>query len=107
MDNLIQGLHFDIAAEEISAHLQKRYSYHLNRADEYKAQVEAYGQVPDEVRAMSGGNPKEQMEKSVLRHQATAEKFKFMSEHLVDGATYRLNDRDLKEIEMLSENRYF
>lgn len=107
MDNLIEGLHFDLSQEEIAVHLQERFSYHSNRADEYTAQMLAYDQVPEEVQAMSGGGPKEQMEKSVLRHRGTAEKFKFMSEHLVDGATYRLSDRDLHDIEMLSDNRYF
>lgn len=107
MDNLIEGLHFDLSQEEMAAHLQEKFSYHTNRADEYTAQILAYDQVPEEVQAMSGGSPKEQMEKSVLRHRGTAEKFKFMSEHLVDGATYRLSDRDLHDIEMLSDNRYF
>lgn len=104
---MIEGLHFDLEYDELQEHLIERAAYHTERADWYQErydELKAGGVESD--RAVSGGNPLSNMESNIEKHRQTTQYFDFMAEHLVKNETYRLDESDLRSIEVIKSRRW-
>jgi hypothetical protein len=104
---MIEGVKIDISTDELKDHLSERASYHQEKQAFYEGQVESLkaGHVGEMDKGAISNDPVSQLEGSARRHKETAALFQFISDHLVPNEVYRLEERDLTRLEVLS--RYF
>jgi hypothetical protein len=127
---LIEGVKIDVKSDEMKDVLAKRAEYHKTRASWYESQlkslreaqgaiaakiVEDAGDEEDEEMAANlsnaygkgsnfrGDSPIDQLASKVKAHRARQAYFRFMSEHVIPGKTYRLKEDDLTRLELLSQ----
>ncbi len=115
MSQIINGLQIDVPAEELKAILASRIGYYDLKASKYTkalekdvklqaAQDEVDAELAEEAEAigkyanssMGSTNRADQLKAKITQAKNQANYFKFMSEHVVTGATYRLDNTALQ-----------
>ena len=101
---MIEGLKIDIEADELKAHLDSRAEYHEGKAKFYGEQVASL--KAGGVGAVAQSNdPVSSLQSSAKQHKDRAGFYRFMSEHIILGETYRLDESDLGRLEIVA--RYY
>lgn len=113
MSQIISGLHVDVSSEELRTMLRDRLKHHNNKAAFYQKQLVEMGKVDlalsaeaKEMGKISTQGPMETLKTAVTKHENQATYYKFMSEHVVSNATYRLCEADLVRLGVQSERFY-
>lgn len=101
---MIEGLKIEIESTELRDHLDGRAAHHESKMRFYDEQVrnlKAGG-----VGAVQMTNdPVHSLENSAKQHRDRAAFFRFVSDHLIQNETYRLDESDLGRLEIAS--RYY
>ena len=98
---LLRGLHFEVSTQEFGEHLAARREYHIGRTKFYAEEVSRLEAGKAEPGRYSSGDPTAALRSNAERHEALASKFDFLLKHLIDGATYRLDESELVEVEFI------
>mgnify|MGYP001564625174 FL=1 len=105
MTQIITGLHIDVPSDELKGLLLARLKYHEAKVEFYSKQFEELRKVDVAMAAdaetfskTSNRSPSESLEQAVKKHKDQAIYYKFVAEHLVVGATYRLDEHALVKI---------
>lgn len=102
---MIEGLHFDFDSAELIVHLRTKAAHHFERSTWYEEQVtnlEAGG-LKDDLQ-VTGGSPLANFKDRGAKHVERHEFFTLLAEHIVTGEVYRLSERDLTMIELISRH---
>ena len=105
---MIRGLQLDVSAEELMERLGGRIAHHRSRAASYEAQLGKLAEVetdPDEeddpIRALRHGSPRDSLERKLREHRDRAAFLTFLCGHVVPTETYRLDESDLRTLEIV------
>ena len=105
---MIQGLRLDVPAEELMERLEGRIAHHRSRAASYEAQLGKLAKVEtdaddedDPIRALRHGSPRDGLERKLREHRDRAAFLTFLREHVVPKETYRLDESDLRTLEIV------
>lgn len=105
---MIQGLQLDVRAEELIERLDARIAHHRSRAASYEAQLDKLAEVQadpeeadDPIRALRHGSPREGLDRKFREHRDRAAFLTFLREHIVSGEIYRLEESDLRTLEIV------
>ena len=103
---MIEGLHFDLSADEMREHLIAKAKHHNERTTWYLSRVRDLrdGGVESDHQ-VSGGDPLKNLQTQADRHNHRADFFKFLADHIVNE-TYRLSEGDLRTLEFIG-GHYF
>lgn len=104
---MIEGLKFDIEAEEMAAHLLRRAEHHYERSSFYAAQVRSLEQGKVEGMNYSGGDPVRALKDKEAEHLHKSQLFEFLRGHLVPGETYRLDESELVKLEFVKSKNWY
>ena len=104
---MIEGLHFDIPADELESHLNDRHGHHTGRVETYAKQIKDFEDNKIEGMAYTNGDPIKAMKDKKAEHDSLVAKYAFLRDHVITGETYRLSEDDLRKIEMLPLARYY
>lgn len=110
---MIEGLHVDVPSAELKELLIKRLHHHESRISFYTKQLAEIEKVDDALRAeaqqyskvSNASGPVDSIRTSIQRHKDQCIYYRFVSEHLVPGETYRLEESDLRRLGF-SPDRY-
>jgi hypothetical protein len=103
---MIDGLHFDFPSAEIKKHLEDRARYHGDRAAAYRTQFAQLGgqeDSPEDLGLSSSG--RKDLAQRAQGHANKAQHFLILAAHVVPNEVYRLEKRELAEIE-LADHHY-
>lgn len=103
---MIEGLKYDVSSEEIVAHVTERAKHHSEREAWYTAQIEELERGMAEPQEYTGGDPIRNLKDSRSRHTNKREVFEFLAKHVIPNETYRLEERELSNLEMISGGRW-
>lgn len=102
---VIEGLHIDVEAAELSDLLMQRAAYHNKRVEYYETKVKELEKVEatmaeeaERINKMSNSSPRDEVRAAraeAQSHREKASSYKFLAAHVVVGATYRLGEHDL------------
>ena len=105
---MIQGLQLDISAEELIERLDARIAHHRSRAAFYEAQLGKLAEVEtaaddedDPIQSLRHGSPRDGLERKLRDHRDRAAFLTFLRDHIVPKETYRLEERDLRTLEIV------
>lgn len=106
---MIQGFQVDVHSAELVERLDGRIAHHRSRAASYEAQLGRLAEVQtdaddedDPVRAFrQGGSPREGLERKFREHRDRVAFLSFLREHVVPTETYRLDEGDLRTLEIV------
>ena len=104
---MIFGLKIDIRAEELVELLAARAQYHESRAQDYDAllrEPEDESSDRDSVQEFGdpGGEPtRPSLARRQREHAERAQALRFLREHVVAGEVYRLDESDLRRIDLV------
>jgi hypothetical protein len=103
---MIEGLKLDFSGEELREHLSKKCLHHKERADFYQKQADALVAGNAETMQYTGGDPVKALRDKAITHQQRCDMFKLLHDHTSAGETYRLEDKDLTRLELISQGWY-
>jgi hypothetical protein len=114
MAEIINGLQIEVPAEELKTMLLGRLKYHQEKVTVYKDQYEKMakveGMLAEEATQISktsnSRNPTDGIKEAIKKHEDQKVYYKFMSEHVVAGAVYRLNEQDLIRLGVQADRYY-
>jgi hypothetical protein len=102
---LIQGLHIDVPGSEMKTLFEGRLKYHQEKADALGRQIEqfrkldkALAEEADNIGKVSNSSPAQSLEQSAKKHRDQTVYYRFMVDHVVMGATYRLSQSELQTL---------
>lgn len=103
---IVVGLHVDIEEAELKVLLLGRLGYHEERAALYSKQLEgllAIDASMEEEASKIGKYSNTQsaadnMKETIKSHRDKAVYYRFMADHTIAGATYRLSEADLTRL---------
>ncbi len=110
---MIEGMHFDFSGKELKEHFQKRAERNKMRAEAFKKELTHFKEdedepKEDEVQRMYSnkavGSAKETMKQRMKHYFSRAQFFAIAADHIVVTETYRLNEHDLTNLELVLEN---
>ena len=98
---MIEGLKFQVTAQELTELCMNTAKYHEEKAEFYQksadvtraAQIDSPGESYHH--SHSGGNPADRMEEKARSHRNQIKEFEFMAKHVVARGTYLLSRNDL------------
>jgi hypothetical protein len=100
---VIEGLKIDVSSEELAGHLRERHEFHAAKARSYGEQLKGlHALKADEPEANFSNDPSRSLGQSADQHRKKSAFFLFLAEHLVPDETYRLQERDLEQLELYS-----
>ena len=109
----IEGLRIDVKAAEMKKLLLARLEYHRKRKTHYEQQAKKLAQIDaalakeaETFSKTSNASPAETMQAAIKKHYDQAIYYKFMAEHVIAGATYRLSENDLFRLGVNPERHY-
>jgi len=107
MSDIIKGIQIQIGSEELKKILSNLVTRHESKMRAYEDNAKNLLELaPDEEQVGKMSNsPVATLSRSADEHRKKATYFKFLLEHVVDGATYQLTQDDLNKLEIGS--RYF
>lgn len=110
---IISGLHIDVGSDELKTLLLGRLKYHEDKAAFYEKQLgemrkidAALSAEAQEFAKTSTRTPAEALEQSVKKHRDQTVYYRFVADHLVKDAVYRLTEADLTRLGIQSERYY-
>lgn len=113
MSQIINGLHIDVSSDELKTLLLGRLKYHTDKVGFYEQQLVAMRKIDaaltEEARSVGKGStssPADSLDQAVKKHQNQCVYYKFMSEHVIQGATYRLDENALQRLGIQTERFY-
>ncbi len=113
MSQIINGLHIDVSSDELKTLLLGRLKYHQDKVGFYEKQLVEMKKVDaaltaeaQEMGKTSTRGPLESLEQAVKKHKDQTVYYKFMAEHVIANATYRLDEAALLRLGIQGE-RYF
>lgn len=113
MAEIINGLQIDIKAAELKEMLLGRLKYHEARVEVYQKQHEQLSKVErvlseeaEAIGKVSNTSPVESVLSALKKHKDQAIYYRFMHDHVVEGAVYRLPEADLVRLGIKSERHY-
>lgn len=104
---MIEGFRIDVTADELVAHLDRRITYHHDRAQECDTKLqrlralESATDEEEEVLHMCGTSRIDGLERLVARHRNREVFLMFARNHVVANEIYRLSEDDLQLLEWL------
>jgi hypothetical protein len=104
---MVDGFRIDITADELIAHLDRRVTYHHDRAHECETKLhrlQALEHAADEeedVFEMCGASRIDGLERLVAKHRNREVFLMFARNHVVANEIYRLSEDDLRLLEWL------
>jgi hypothetical protein len=122
---MIEGLFIDVPSEDLRQHLLGRADYHRARQGFYETQFKAISEKMGEVAKIiedednetvrdawangssSYGNqrsPADTLRASARTHRARAAFFAFLGMYVIKAETYRLDEKDLERLELVSQH---
>lgn len=104
---MIEGLHFDVSAQEFLTHLHDRCAYHMGRVQLYETQHRQLSEGGAEAAQFTNGDPLKSLQASREKHESLLAKFQFMAAHLVAGEVYRLSEANLADVEFIKSRQYY
>lgn len=113
MSQIITGLHIDVSSDELKGLLIGRLKHHNDKVAFYEKQLGEMRKVDaaltaeaQEMGKSSTRGPLESLETAVKKHKDQMVYYKFMSEHVIVGATYRLDESALLRLGVQAERYY-
>lgn len=110
---IISGIQIDVPADELKRLLLGRLEYHQEKVKAYEKQmtqlVEMERSLADEadrIGKTSNASPKESVQQAITKHKDKSIYYRFVAEHVVANAVYRLSENDLVRIGVQSERYY-
>lgn len=103
---MIEGLKFDISADEMKDHFEERMGYHVARKDWYLGQVSNLEKGLAEPQQYTQGDPVKNLKDSAEGHLKKAAFFQFLFEHIIEDETYRLEQDELVKLEFIPGRVY-
>jgi hypothetical protein len=98
---MIEGLKIDVPSAELVEHLETRVRHHRERRTFYETQAASFLEGAEQFAVANVTNdPVHGLESSAKSHSQREAFFRFLAEHVVEGETYRLDERDLERLEM-------
>lgn len=104
---MIEGLKFDISADEMKAHLTSRMKHHDERVEFYSKQAAALESGRAEGMNYTGGDPVRALRDKQVEHTRKVSLFDFLREHLVKGEVYRLDESELAKLEFIESKGWY
>lgn len=108
---MIQGLHFDVGSDELSAVLQTRIDQCEKKVVMFEAQAKKQAELTKELGSEDAEMPKFSGDQAT-NLQAKADEYKqkkkeyeFLRDHIIKGETYRLDRSDLNYLGIV-KSRY-
>lgn len=107
---MIEGIQVDISADEFEKIARERHDFHHDRMTAFKAElarVKEYDLPDGGTLGPIGGSPANELSHRIKDHQARAEFFQFLADHVVPTEVYRLGKNDLRTLEVVSSEIYW
>lgn len=108
---LIQGIHIDVPGSEMKSLFESRLKYHQDKVAKLEGQLGVFKQLDkelaeeaNEINRGSNSFPASNLEDTLRKHKNYIVYFKFMVEHVVVDATYRLGKDELLELGIRQDN---
>lgn len=112
MSQVIERFCIDVKGSELKEHAARRAAYHSGLAKEYSEEIERLKDIQrrteeetKQVAKFRNDSSAESLENNRKGHERRGRWYKFVSEHLVDEATYRLYHDDQVHLE-IAPDRY-
>lgn len=99
---MIEGLKYEVTSGEIVAHVMARAEYHKEREAWYQAQIDELSRGMAEPQEYTNGDPIRNLRDSMARHTNKREVFDFLAAHIIPDEVYRLEERELTNLEFIS-----
>jgi hypothetical protein len=114
MAEIISGLQIEVPAEELKTMLLGRLKHHQEKVrvykDQYEKMLQVEGMLDEEATSISktsnSRKPTDGVKDAIKKHEDQTVYYKFMSEHVVSGAVYRLNEQDLIRLGVQADRFY-
>lgn len=113
MAEIIHGLHVDVSSDEMKELLVGRLKHHTDKVSFYEKQLLEMKKVDaaltaeaQEMGKTSTRGPLESLEQAIKKHRDQTVYYKFMTDHVVQGATYRLDEGALIRLGVQAERYY-
>ena len=103
---MIEGIKLDFSGKELRQHLMKKATHHGERKSFYTSQADALIRGNAEAMQYTGGDPVKALRDKALQHQQRQEMFLLLHSHTNEQETYRLEDKDLTRLELISAGWY-
>lgn len=110
---MIEGMHFDFSGKELKDHFIKRAERNKMRAAAFEKELEHFkeddeeSEQREEIERMYSnkaiGSAKDTLKGRVKHYRTRAMFFMIAADHVVPGETYRLNEHDLTNLEIVLE----
>lgn len=112
-EHLIQGLHVDVKGTELKELLLGRLKYHQDKVAGYEKQLgemrkidKALAEEAEAISKFSNASPAQSLEQAVKKHRDQTIYYRFVADHVVTTATYRLGEQELYRLGISSERHY-
>jgi hypothetical protein len=113
MAEIINGLQIEVPAAELKVMLEGRLKYHQDKVVAYTKQYEQMAQVEgllaeeaNQIGKTSNRSASDGVKEAIKKHKDQTVYYKFMSEHVVTSATYRLSENDLVRLGVQADRFY-
>lgn len=107
---MIEGLHVDVPTAEIKEAFRRRAEHHTERLAVHKRQLELLMSAIDvsdrNLARGSGRSPIDEQEAKVKEHADAIAYCTFMSDHLVPGEIYRLEEGEIYKLGIRGASRF-
>jgi hypothetical protein len=108
---MISGVVVEWKSEEFKVHLLRRMEHHAERAAFYEKECAKFKSEAADAEIKLGQSTFVQtykaMEEAQGNHARAWTFFRFLADHLVPNEVYRLDTKDLSEVEAIENRRYW
>lgn len=104
---MIEGLKFDIDADEMDSHLKAREKHHTDRVLFYADKAGALQAGGAEAMNYTNGDPVRALKDRETEHRHKIALFNFLRRHIVAGETYRLTESELVKLEFIESKGWY
>lgn len=105
---MIEGLVVEVKTDDLREHLRVRLAHHTSRAEFYAKQEKEFRENAEDAHIRMGQNTHIQthnaLKESKVRHEKSAQFFKFWVEHIILDETYRFGIDDLRTLEFIDSH---
>lgn len=112
-EHLIQGLHVDVKGTELKELLLGRLKYHQDKVANYDKQLnelkkvdKALAEDAEAISKFSNASPAQSLEQAIKKHKDQTIYYRFVADHVITTATYRLGEQELYRLGISSERHY-
>lgn len=112
-EHIIEGLHVDVKGTELKDLLLGRLKYHLDKVSNYEKQLvelkrvdKALAEDAESISKFSTASPAQSLEQAIKKHKDQTVYYRFVADHVITTATYRLGENELLRLGIQSERHY-